>query len=196
MKKTFLFSLILLVCVNAFAQTTSQQTSNTPTTYTRPNAEERFKKYVNSAIGPTSFIGPIFSSTFRQIRNRPEEWEKTSTGFARRFGNSVGRNIIKQTVTYGLDETLKLDSNYYKSQKKDFKSKLSNAFLSTFTARTPSGKRVVGAPKIIGTYSAAIIANETWMPKRFDYKDGLRDGTVNLGTNVLVNLFKELFLNR
>lgn len=196
MKNLFIFGLILIANFQIFAQTNSQQTTAFPTTYTRPNAEERFKKYVNSAIGPTSFIGPVFSSTFRQIRNRPEEWEKTSSGFARRFGNSVGRNVIKQTITYGLDEALKLDSNYYKSQKKDFKSKFSNAVLSTFTARTPSGKRVFGAPKIIGTYSSAIIANETWMPKRFDYKDGFRDGTMSLGTGVLVNLFKEFFLKR
>lgn len=196
MKSLYIFCLILFAGLNVFAQTNPPVATSNPTGYTRPNAEERFKKYVDSAIGPTSFIGPVFSSTFRQIRNRPEEWEKTSSGFARRFGNSVGRNVIKQTITYGLDETFKVDSNYYKSQKKDFKSKFSNAVLSTFTARTPSGKRVIGAPKIIGTYSSAIIANETWMPKRFDYKDGLRDGTVSLGTSVLVNLFKEFFLNR
>lgn len=191
MKKLIILGLVLLSSLNIFAQTTTQ-----PTTYVRPDAGERFKKYVNSSIGLTSFIGPVFSSTFRQIRNKPEEWEKTSSGFARRFGDSVGRNVVKQTITYGLDEKLKLDSNYYKSQKKDFKSKLSNAVLSSFTAKTPSGKRVVGAPKIIGTYSSAIIANETWMPKRFNYKDGFRDGTVSLGTNVLINLFKEFFLNK
>lgn len=106
----------------------------------------------------TALIAPVISATFRQFRNSPEEWKKTGAGFARRFGDSFGRNLVNQTVTYGLDEALKLDSNYYLSKKPDFKSKFSNAVVSAFTARTPSGKRVIGAPKIIGTYSAAILA--------------------------------------
>jgi hypothetical protein len=200
MKYLTIIALLFLASTTAFAQTddnkpTSVNTTQN-TTYQRPDAKERFKKYLDNAVGPTAFIGPAFSATFRQIRNRPEEWQKNSTGFARRFGDSVGRNLIKQTVTYGLDEALKLDSNYYRSKKKDFKSKFSNAVVSTFTARNEKGKRVLGVPRIVGTYSSAIIANETWMPKRFDYKDGFRDASINLGTQVLFNLFREFIFKK
>ena len=195
MKILTIICLLFITGLTIFGQTdnksTTTQTTTGTTTYVRPEAKERFKKYVDRAIGPTAFIGPAFSATFRQIRNSPEEWEKTSTGFARRFGDSVGRNIIKQTITYGLDEAFKLDSNYYKSQKKDFKSKFSNAVISSFTARNSQGKRVVGVPTIVGTYSSAIIANETWMPKRFNYKDGLRAGSISMVTRVGFNLLKE-----
>ncbi len=200
MKNLILFLLFVFTSLNVFGQTDNQQTTNTTatnaTTYTRPNSKERFKKYINGTIGPTAFIGPVFSATFRQIRNNPVEWQKTSKGFARRFGDSFGRNAINQTVTYGLDEAFKLDSNYYRSKKKDFNSKFSNAVISTFTARNAKGKRVLGVPRIVGTYSSAIIANEVWMPKRFNYKDGLRDGSVNLGTRVLFNLFREFVFKK
>lgn len=195
MKNLFIIGLLILVSANIFGQTNNQQTTiqttTATTTYARPDAEQRFKKYINRTIGPTAFIGPVFSSTFRQIRNRPEEWGKTSNGFARRFGDSVGRNVIKQTITYGLDEALKLDSNYYKSPKKDFKSKLKNAALSSFTARNERGKRVVGVPTIVGTYSSTIIANEVWMPNRFNYKNGLRDGSISFATRIGINLLRE-----
>ncbi|MEK7725406.1 MAG: hypothetical protein AAB336_13720 [Acidobacteriota bacterium] len=190
MKIFIILGLLFISSLSAFAQTNTQQPATT-TTYVRPDAEERFKKYVNNAIGPTAFIGPAFSSTFKQIRNQPEEWGKTSKGFAKRFGDSVGRNVIKQTITYGLDETLKLDSNYYRSSKKEFKSKFSNAVVSAFTARNKNGKRVVGVPILVGTYSSAIIANETWMPNRFNYKNGLRDGSISIVTKIGFNLLKE-----
>ena len=197
MKKIMILGLALLASLNVFAQTNNSQTSTQSTTsatiYIRPDADERFKKYVKRTIGPTAFISPVLASTFRQIRNSPEEWGGKSKGFARRFGDSVGRNIIKQSIIYGLDEGLKLDSNYYKSPKKDFKSKASNAVLSAFTARNERGKRVIGVPTIIGTYSSAIIANEVWMPKRFDYKDGLKSGSISFVTRIGFNLIKEFF---
>jgi hypothetical protein len=197
MKNLIIISLICISSLNILAQTDSTATQTTTTsqqsstTYVRPDANTRFKKYVNRTVGPTAFISPIISSTFRQIRNSPEEWGGKYPGFAKRFGDSVGRNIIKQTITYGLDEALKLDSNYYKSQRKDFKSKFSNAVLSSFTARNERGKRVIGVPTIVGTYSSHIIANEVWMPKRFDYKNGLRGGSISFATRIGFNLIKE-----
>ncbi|HRH46649.1 MAG TPA: hypothetical protein PKY82_33705 [Pyrinomonadaceae bacterium] len=191
MKKLVIVFVLIIASAQVFAQTTTNQT-----TYNRPDATDRFRKYLVNTVGPTALIAPVISATFRQIKNRPEEWEKTGAGFARRFGDSFGRNLINQTVTYGLDEALKLDSNYYVSKKPNFKSKFSNAVVSTFTARTPSGKRVIGAPKIIGTYSASILANEVWMPKRFNYKDGLRDGSISMLTRVGFNLIREFFLKK
>lgn len=197
MKNLLIISLIFISSLNILAQTDSTTTQTTTTsqssstTYVRPDANARFKKYVNRTIGPTAFISPIISATFRQIRNSPEEWGGKYPGFARRVGDSVGRNLIKQTITYGLDEALKLDSNYYKSQQKSFKSKFSNAVLSSFTARNERGKRVIGVPTIVGTYSSSIIANEVWMPKRFNYKDGLKNGSISFLTRMGFNLVKE-----
>lgn len=166
------------------------------TAYTRPNAEKRFKKYINRTFGAYAFLGYAVQSGFSQITDSPEEWENNAKGYARRFGSAVGRNAIKETAVYGLDEALKLDSNFYRSGKKKFGDRIANAFLSTFTARRANGKRVVGAPRLIGTYAASIIAAETWYPKRFDYKDGLRLGTISLGVNLGVNVLKEFFLKK
>jgi hypothetical protein len=105
--------------------------------------------------------------------------------------SNFGKNVIKQSVQFGLDETLKLDSHYYRSQKKDFGSKFTNAVISPFTARTEGGKRVFGIPRVAGTYTAHIVAAETWYPDRFDWKDGLKSGTISLGFNAAFNLVKE-----
>lgn len=173
-------------------QTASAQTF----VYTRPNAEKRFKRYVNSVVGPFTLLGNAIGAGFGTIANEPEEWGKKPEGFGRRFASNLGRSAIRNTTIYALDETLKLDSGFYRSQKRDPGSRVKNAVLSTFTARKTNGKRVVGVPRLVGTYTGSVIAAETWFPKRFDYKDGLRDGTVSLGFNTLVNLFREFVLKK
>lgn len=165
----------------------------TSTTYTRPTKDERFKGYVRQMFGVSAIIGSVVSAGFAQAFDTPEEWENNPKGFARRLGSAFGKTVIEETTTYGLGEAFKLDSNFYKSGEKDFKSRISNAVLSTFTARKPNGKRVFGAPRIIGTYTANIIAAEVWYPKNYDYKDGLSSGTISLGVNVGVNLLREFF---
>jgi hypothetical protein len=195
MRVLTLFFVFLSASVSLFAQTatpagTPQPNSNL-TSYTRPDAEARFKRYVKGTIGPTAFVAPVVSAGIRQWRDTPEEWGQGAKGYGRRFADAFGKQLIGNTITYGLDEALKLDSHFYKSEKRDFKSRFSNAVLSAVTARTKSGRRVIGVPKLVGTYSAAIIANETWRPNRYDYKDGLRDGSLSIATRIGVNLIRE-----
>ena len=138
------------------------------------------------AIGKT-----VASAGIATWRNSPEEWGDRWEGFGRRVASGFGKNVIKQTTTYGLDEALKLDSHYYRSDKKDFGSKVANALISPVTARNKDGKRVVGIPRIAGTYTSSIVAAEAWYPARYSWKDGVKSGTISLGMNAVFNLVKE-----
>ena len=194
----YLAIVLLIITANfcVFSQTINSNPTQPPPnqkqSYQRPEKKKRFRTYIKNMVGPSAFAGPFLSASYNQIRKNPEEWERNSRGFAKRFGNSVGRNVINQTVIYSLDEALKVDSAYYPSRKKDLKSKIKNAVVSTFTARNEQGKRVLGIPRIAGAYTSAIIANEVWMPNRFSYKDGFRDGSLSLGMKVLINIAKEV----
>jgi hypothetical protein len=159
--------------------------------YVRPDGKTRFKRYVNSMFGPMALGKTVLSAGYATWRNSPEEWGDNWEGFGRRVASSMGKSVIKNTTMYGLDEALKYDSRYYRSEKKDFGSRLGNALISPVTARDKNGKRVVGIPRIVGTYTASIVAAETWYPSRYDYKDGLKNGTVSLGMNAAFNLVKE-----
>jgi hypothetical protein len=160
--------------------------------YERPDPAERRKKYLNSLVGPAALARIAATSAFGTIRNRPEEWGKNAEGFGRRFASGLGENAIRQSFVFGLDEALKVDSGFYRSKKRGLRSKISNAVVSTFTARNAKGKRVVGVPRIVGAFAAPVIAREAWYPDRFTYRDGLRSGAISLGINAAVNLFREL----
>jgi hypothetical protein len=171
-------------------ETTKKQVQSNGT-YARPSADRRFKRYVNGVVGPLALARTVATAGIATWRNSPEEWGDNWEGFGRRVASNLGRSAVKGTTVYVLDEALKLDSAFYRSHKKDFGSRFSNALLSTVTARRPSGKRAIGVPRLVGTYTASIVAYETWYPRRYDFKDGLRSGTISLGFNAAFNLVKE-----
>lgn len=175
---------------NSNAKTLPANKKQDPT-YTRPDAKTRFNRYVKSIVGPTALAKRVFTAGLSTARNSPEEWGPHWEGFGRRFASSTGKSAIKNTTIYALDEAFKLDSKFYRSQKRDFGSRLTNALISPVTATDKNGKRVFGFPRLAGTYASSIIAAETWYPDRYSYKNGLRSGTISLGTNALFNVVKE-----
>ena len=164
----------------------SQQTK-----YVRPDAKKRFNRYLMSMFGPLSLGKNIAKSGLQTWTNSPEEWGDHWEGFGRRVASSIGKDIIKNTAIYGFDEALKIDSAFYRSKNKSFGSRIKNALISPVTARSTDGKRVFGVSRIAGTYTASIIAAETWYPARYDWKDGLKSGTYSLGLDAAFNLIKE-----
>jgi hypothetical protein len=163
--------------------------------YVRPSANARFKRYLNNTVG-TGLIGVGIGAGINQIAEVPPEWKRNYNGFARRFASAFGENAIHETVAYGLEEAFKLDSKFYKSKKRDFASRLKNGLLSSFTARTPRGKRVFNPLPIVGAYAANVISTETWYPKRYNYKDGLRQGTQTVAFSAAFGLLNEFLFNR
>lgn len=144
-----------------------------------------------SMFGPMALGKDVLSAGWSTWRNSPEEWGDHWEGFGRRFASSVGKGIIKGTIVYGLDESFKLDSHYYRSKNKSAGARIKNALISPVTARDRNGKRVLGFPRLVGGYTASIVAAETWYPARYNYKDGLKTATISLGLEAAFNLVKE-----
>lgn len=179
-------------------QSPSAQPSPTPTptpAYVFPDNAERFRRYVKSTVGPIALLRSAASAGIAQANDSPEEWEQGMKGYGKRFASSLGRRAIQQTVTYGLDEALDLDTGFKKSTRSGFFPRLKDALLENVTSRTRSGKRVFSAPRIVGVYTGSVIAAETWYPERYSYKDGLRSGTRTLLTGFGINLIREFVFN-
>ena len=170
-------------------QTTKQQD------YVFPSHRERFNRYVKSSVGPFRLAYTGFTAGINQWRDHPEEWGQGMKGFGRRYASSFGQNLIQQTVTYGLDEAFGLDTGFKKSKREGFGPRMKDALIQNVTSRTKSGKRVISAPRLVGVYTGAIVARETWYPDRYNYKDGLKSGTTQLLTGFGINLVREFVFN-
>lgn len=164
-------------------------------TYVFPTNRQRFKRYVSDTVGPFRLVRTAAAAGISQWQDTPEEWGQGMKGYGRRFASGFGRNAIQQTVTYGLDEALDLDTGFRRSKHDGFMPRVKDAFLETVTSRTRSGKRVLSAPRLAGVYTSSIIATETWYPERYNYRDGLRIGSTTLLTNFGFNLVREFLIN-
>lgn len=178
------------------AVTDSQQNSSTTNqNYVFPTPRERFRRYVKSVVGPTSLLQTSVGAGINQWRDHPDEWEQGASGYGKRFASSLGKTAIRQTVVYGLDSAMGLDTGFKKSTRKGFGPRFEDALLENITSRNRSGERVPAVPRFVGIYTSQIIAKETWYPERYNYKDGLRSGTRSLLTGFGINLIREFVFN-
>ena len=176
----------------------TQTTSDSQTTnqdYVFPSEKERFKRYINNTIGPFRLVRTGAAAGIAQWRDSPEEWGQGMKGYGKRFASGLGQNAIQQTVTYGLDEAMGLDTGFQRSKREGFGARFKDALIQNVTSRNRDGKRVVSVPRFAGVYTGAIVARETWYPDRYSYKDGLRSGTTTLLTGFGINLLREFVIN-
>lgn len=197
MRLTSLLTLCLAVAIPIAAQTGAPTPTPTPTPtqtpsgYVRPDGPARAKRYAKSMFGAEALGRKVVSAGIGTWRNSPEEWGGQWEGFAKRFASEIGKSVIRNTTQYALDEALRVDSHFYRSTDRSSSARFKNALISPFTARKPSGKRTIGVPRIMGTYTSSVLARETWYPNRYTWKDGLRSGTTSFAFSAAVNLFRE-----
>lgn len=191
-------ALALVAAVSVYSQDVSKKSTQPATTtpdYVFPSERERFRRYVLSTVGPWRLARTAATAGIDQWRDQPEEWGQGAQGFGKRYASSLGQNAIQQTVSYGLDEAMSLDSSFERSKREGFFPRMKDALMQNVTSRTRSGKRVISVPRFVGVYTGAIVATETWYPERYSYKDGLRHGTRSLLTGFGINLFREFVVN-
>lgn len=166
-------------------------TAATVNPYQRPNAERRFRNYANSVVGPAALIQYVSAAGLLTWRNSPKEWGSKWNGYGRRLTNSFGKSLVKNTTIYGLDEALKVDSNFYRSKDRSVAARMRNSLFSAVTARNKKGERVIGIPRITGSFVSEVTSSTLWYPQRYDHVHGLKGGVISLGISVGVNLFRE-----
>lgn len=202
---------VLVLMVVAMVSASSQETTQSQTTqsqgtqqgtnrvtnsdYVFPTPRKRFKRYIKSTVGPSRLAFTAASAGINQWTNHPEEWGQGAKSYGRRFASGMGENAIRQTVIYGLDSAMGLDSGFQRSKREGFFPRMKDALLQSVTSRTRNGNRVISVPRLAGVYTGAIVARESWYPDRYSYKDGLRSGTKSLLTGFGINLVREFVVN-
>ncbi len=91
---------------------------STRQTFVFPTRRQRFDRYVKSTVGPSSLAGSAIAGGIDQWRDHPDEWEQGAKGYGKRYASDFGRNAIQQSVVYGLDSALGLDTKFRRSTRK------------------------------------------------------------------------------
>ena len=173
------------------AAATSGQTG---LTYVRPTERTKIRNYVFDAYGPYPIAGAAFASGINQWSHAPPEWGQGAEGLSKRFGSDFAIAAIGTTTRYGLAEAFREDTLYYRCGCRGVLPRMSNAVISTFTARRgQDGHRVFSLPALLAPYAGSMVAVYGWFPSRFGAKDAFRMRNYSLLGYMGGNLALEFF---
>ena len=167
-----------------------------PIDYVRPSADKRFSNYVHEVAGPFALVRYAATAGLLTWRNTPKEWGTKPDGYGRRLANVAAKNVMRATTTYALDEALKVDSSFYLSRDRSVAARLRNSVFSAVTARNRRGHRVIGIPRLAGSFISEVVPSVAWYPGRYDQDHGLKGGAISIGLSAGVNLLREFVLKR
>jgi hypothetical protein len=150
--------------------------------------------YFFDAYGPFPIVGSAFAAGINQLGNAPPEWNQGAAGYGRRFGSDFAIAAIGTTTRYGLAESLREDTLYYRCVCRGVFPRMGHAVISTLTARHGAdGHRVFSFPSLLAPYAGSMTAVYAWYPSRFGAKDAFRIGNYSLlaytGENISLEFF-------
>jgi hypothetical protein len=152
------------------------------------------RPFVKRLFSPASMARTGASAAWSEIRNSPHEWGRGATGFAKRFGSSFGRHVIKTTVMTGVGAVHHEDLHYHKSELEGTWPRMKYAVVSTFwVPRTKGSGHTLALGRISGNMSAGLVSR-VWMPARVaTVGAGVASGGISIGADVGLNVAREFW---
>lgn len=123
----------------------------------------RLHRLLWSVIGPVPLTAEALSAGIGQSLDSPHEWGQGAAGFARRFGNNMAYNGVRQTLTFGLASALHEDTRYLPSTRHGVMPRAAHAVASVFSTEDYDGDNVFYAANILGIIGASAIS-QAWAP--------------------------------
>jgi hypothetical protein len=156
---------------------------------------DRFAIYRQAVLRPYSLLGPAFGAGIGQWEDEPPEWGQGAKGYGRRVASGMSRQLISETIRFGVAAADGEDPRYHRSQDTGVWKRAEHAIVETFTSETADGGRMPAYSRFAGTYGAAFISNAWYPDSRATAGWALRRGSTALASSVGFHLFEE-FLPR
>ena len=149
-------------------------------------AKEEFnKRAAGMAIG---------SAALGQTVNRPHEWGRGTSGFAKRAGSAFGKHLVKTGVQVGVATWRHEDLKYYPSEKPGFGPRMQHALVSVVVARkTTTGKPTAATGRVSGSLAGGFVSR-LWQPARLHtVSSGFASSGISLGVDAGSNVVREFW---
>lgn len=137
--------------------------ASVPLVYIPLTQSERARHYVKSLFSVEAIGRSAVGAGLQQWTNTPPEWGQGADGYARRFANSFGEHMVRQTITYGISSVIDEDNRYFRSERTGIGPRTMYAAESTFLARRSDGTRKLSYSRITGLVATAFISR-LWQP--------------------------------
>lgn len=152
---------------------------------------EKFDYRVVQSLGFRGLAGGLLGAAIGQGLDSPHEWGQGFSGFATRYGSSVGGNFTRQSMAFVLESTFHEDPRYFPSEEKGFKARVKNVLLQTVVARTDSQTHRIAYARIASAFANAQLVN-AWQPASTgSVGDGVLRGFTTLAGDLGYNFLQE-----
>jgi hypothetical protein len=170
--------------------------ANAAGSYTFPDGKQQFRNYLYSTFGPPALISSAVGAGLDQNKLAPPEWDSGGEGFGERYGWRFGMQMVSQTTAYSLGALAHEDVTYHRCECTGLFPRSAHAFVSTFTAKTRSGRTIFSTPALVSPYAGSFTAVNAWYPNRYEPADAFRIGSTSFLFKAGGNLVGEFLAPR
>src|ERR1700680_1695677 len=156
--------------------------------------KSRLKEYGHQMVGGQALARSAGRAAIGPLRNHPHEWGGGATGYAKRFGSSMGHHIVKGTIQMGVGAWHHEDQHYYRSNKQGTWPRLKYAVGNTFMVHRNNGPgRTPALGRLSGAFVAGLISR-AWQPaSAAGLGAAFASGGISVGADVGVNVAREFW---
>lgn len=154
---------------------------------------DRLRIYGHVVFSPPTAIGPALGAAVSQWRDEPPEWRQGANGYGKRFASGYGRNLISDTISFGIAAADGEDPRYFPSQDTKIWARTRHAIVSTFISRRQNNSRGPAFANLAGIYGAAFIADAWYPNSRVTVPYALERGSTALASNVAYHVLLEFW---
>ena len=154
---------------------------------------DRFHIYGKVLVSPPTVLGPALGAAVSQWRDEPPEWRQGAQGYGRRFASGYGRNLITDTISFGMAAADGEDPRYFPSKDTGIWPRTRHAIVSTFVSSRENGDRGPAWANLAGIYGAALLSNVWYPSSRVTVPYTLERGSTALASNVAFHVLREFW---
>ena len=126
-----------------------------------------------------------------QVRDQPEEWDRTWGGYGKRAASNIGEFYIQEGVTEGLAALMNRPLDYALCRCRKTADRVWWAVSSAVIDRTDRGHGALAIPRIVGAYAGSF-AQASWRPNDTNRAAvALVNGATSLAFGAAINLYHE-----
>jgi len=151
---------------------------------------ERANWFVRNTYNPPSvFLAAPAVAGWRTLRDNPREWDRTSEGFAKRYGAHLVNTTIGNGAEAALGAVLHEDPRYFPLTTGTRRQRIRQVFKQTFLSRHSNGQYRFGTARALG-FTVSAVARHAYMP---DSVTTAGHTTARIGTGYMGRFFGNFF---
>jgi hypothetical protein len=131
--------------------------------YVPATGRDRLKWAVNGTVGAASIGTGLFIASWNTAWNLPSEWDRTWSGFGKRFGSREAQMTISNAIEAGLGAAWGEDPRYSRSGHSGLWARTGYSARMVFVARRRDGRLRPAWARYAGAVGSNVVAN-TWLP--------------------------------